>query len=255
MELTILAATLLGYITCVFAIAWRLGRLDIIDIAWGGAFIVIAIGSFMYGSRGALQLMTTGLVCIWGLRLAHYIFRRIRVSKQEDPRYTAMRAKWASRPALNAYLRVFLVQALLAVVVSLSVIVINTSDISALNGLVYVGALIWVVGFLFETIGDLQLKRHLADPQKKGVLMISGLWRYTRHPNYFGEAVQWWGIWVISLAVPFGWVTIIAPLTITYLLLFVSGVPLTEQRFIGRRGWADYQKRTSKFLPLPPKRV
>jgi len=255
MELVALALAVFIYVTCAFAIAWRAGRLDIIDIAWSGAFIVIAIGSFMSGSRGVLQLFVTGLVCVWGIRLAYYIFRRVRQSAKEDPRYTAMRAKWRSNPALNAYLRIFIVQGVLAVIVAMSVVVINLSGESALSPWFYIGGLIWLAGFLFESIGDQQLRHHLADPQKKGTLMTTGLWRYTRHPNYFGEAMQWWGIWVISLGVPFGWLSIIAPATITYLLLFVSGVPLTEQRFVGRPGWSDYEKRTSKFLPLPPKRV
>lgn len=255
MELGALALIVLIYVTAVFGIAWRIERIDIIDIAWGGAFIVIALGSFMYGPKGILQMLTTGLVCIWGIRLAYYIFRRIKTSTKEDPRYTDMRAKWKGRPATNAYLRIFLVQGILAALISASVVAINFSETSTLNSWVYIGVGVWMVGFLFEAIGDAQLRQHLADPKKKGMLMISGLWRYTRHPNYFGEATQWWGIWLLSLAVPFGWLTIIAPITITYLLLFVSGVPLTEKRFASRAGWADYRKRTSKFLPLPPKKV
>ncbi|MFZ2836080.1 MAG: DUF1295 domain-containing protein [Candidatus Saccharimonadales bacterium] len=255
MELIALALAVLVYVTVIFGIAWKIGRLDIIDVAWGGAFIVIALGSFMFGSRGILQMITTGLVCVWGARLAYYIFRRIKVSTKEDPRYTQMRSKWKGSQVVNAYLRVFLVQGMLAAIISASVVTINLSESSGLTSWVYIGVGVWLVGFLFEAIGDAQLRRHLANPTKKGMLMTSGLWRYTRHPNYFGEATLWWGIWLISLVVPLGWVTIVGPITITYLLLFVSGVPLTEKRFAGRPGWADYRKRTSKFLPLPPKRV
>lgn len=256
MELATLVLAVIIYVTTVFSIAWKIGRIDIIDAAWGGAFIVIAIGSFMLGSQGLLQIVTTGLVIVWGLRLAYYIFRRIKISTKEDPRYTDMRSKWKGSQAVNAYVRVFLVQGALAAVISASVVVVNLSDIATIfSPWVYMGGAVWLTGFLFESIGDAQLKRHLADPKSKGALMTSGLWRYTRHPNYFGEATQWWGIWLISLVVPFGWLTIVGPATITYLLLFVSGVPLTEKRFEGRPGWAVYQRRTSKFLPLPPKRV
>ena len=139
------------------------------------------------------------------------------------------------------------------VIVSAAVITVNLSNATGMSVWTAIGATIWIIGFLFESIGDAQLKRHLANPDSKAMLMTSGLWRYTRHPNYFGEATQWWGIWVIALGVPFGWVAIISPLVITYLLLFVSGVPLTEKRFEGRTGWNEYKQRTSKFIPLPPR--
>ncbi|MDT4874230.1 hypothetical protein FQZ97_1095180 [compost metagenome] len=146
-------------------------------------------------------------------------------------------------------------QGVLAAIISIPVVMVNLSETSTVSLWAYIGMAIWLVGFLFETVGDAQLRRHLADPKKKGMLMTSGLWRYTRHPNYFGEASQWWGIWLLSLSVPFGWGAVIGPVVITYLLLYVSGVPLIEKRFMGRPGWSDYQKRTSKFLPLPPKKV
>lgn len=176
-------------------------------------------------------------------------------SSGEDPRYKEMSKQWKGSAALNAYLRIFVVQGILATAVSASVIAVNLSHESAISAWTFVGAAIWLVGFLFELIGDAQLKKHLANPKNKGNLMTGGLWRYTRHPNYFGEATQWWGIFVIALAVPLGWVSVIAPLTIMILLLFVSGVPLTEKRFEGRPGWREYKKRTSVFLPLPPKKV
>ena len=251
-ELLAILVAVLGYITIVFAIAWRLKRLDIVDIAWGGGFIVAALTSLLLGSGGVLQLFVTTLVIIWGMRLGYYIFKRVRSSK-EDPRYMDMRARWRGNPAVNAYTRIFLVQGVLAVIVSAAVIMVNLSNATGMSVWTAIGATIWIIGFLFESIGDAQLRRHLANPDNKGVLMTSGLWRYTRHPNYFGEATQWWGIWVIALGVPFGWVAVISPLAITYLLLFVSGVPLTEKRFEGRPGWNEYKQRTSKFIPLPPR--
>lgn len=256
------AALAIAYITIVFVVAQVIGRMDIVDVAWGGAFIVIALSSYMFGSGGALQTLVTVLVLVWGIRLGYYIFRRILNSKKEDERYSDMRKKWRENVAVNAYFRVFLVQGLLAVVISASVIAINLYEPTALDTFfganeigvaALFGTLLWLVGFWFEAVGDAQLKAHLANPENKGKLMTSGLWRYTRHPNYFGEATQWWGIWVISLSVPLGWMTIIAPLTITLLLVYVTGVPLTEQRFEGRKGWKEYRARTSKFLPLPPK--
>jgi len=253
-ELAVISLAVLVYISLVFLIALRLKRFDIVDIAWGGAFIVMALTSFWLApERGLLQYIVTGLVIIWGVRLAYTIWRRITRSPQEDPRYVELRQKWKGNVALNAYGRIFLVQGLLASLVSATVLIVNLSGITTTDWLTVVGVCIWVVGFLFESIGDWQLKNHLLDPAKKGQLMTSGLWRYSRHPNYFGEATQWWGIWVIALSVPFGWLGIISPLTITVLLLFVSGVPLTERRFVGRPGWATYRARTSMFIPLPPR--
>ncbi len=241
------------YMTIVFIIAWRMKRLDVVDIAWGGAFIVIGLTTLSWGELGALQYVTTGLVVIWALRLGVSIWRRFRHSSGEDPRYKEMRRQWKSQAALRAYGSIFVVQAVLATIVSLSVIVTNLSYVHGLNSLAIIGLGVWLFGFLFESIGDAQLRRHLAAPKNKDRLMTSGLWRYTRHPNYFGEAVQWWGIFFIALSVPYGWATIIAPLTITVLLLFVSGVPLTEKRFEGRTGWNEYKRRTSVFIPWPPR--
>lgn len=253
-DLGIIALIAIGYMSLIFALSLHLRRLDIIDIAWGGAFIVIAISSLLLGGKGWLQLIVTLLVVIWGLRLSFYILKRFIRSKSEDPRYEEMRRQWKGSLAVNAYFRIFIVQAVLALLVSASVITINLSAETTFNGWVAAGVAIWITGFLFESIGDSQLRAHLADPKNKAKLMTTGLWRYTRHPNYFGEAVQWWGIFVVALTVPFGWLTVIAPLIITVLLLFVSGVPLTEKRFEGRPGWSDYKKRTSVFFPLPSRK-
>lgn len=254
-DLLVILGGVLVYITIVFWIAMKLKRLDVVDIAWGGAFIVAAKASFLLGEgQGVLQLLTSLLVVVWGLRLALTILLRFRSSNREDPRYTELKKQWRGDLYLNAYGRIFVTQGLLAVVVSLSVIAINLSSVTTIGWYGVIGSLIWLIGFYFEAVGDAQLKRHLANPDNKGTLMTSGLWRYTRHPNYFGEATQWWGIWVIALSVPYGWITVVAPLTISYLLLAVSGIPLTEKRFEGRLGWAEYKARTSAFLPLPPRK-
>jgi steroid 5-alpha reductase family enzyme len=255
-DIFLIFCAVIVYITLVFVIAIAKKRLDIVDIAWGGGFIVVALTSFMMAEKpGALQLLVTGLVVIWGARLGYTILRRVMRTPAEDPRYTELRAQWKGSLVVNAYIRIFLVQGFLATVVSATVICTNLSDVHTFSILTVVGLIIWIVGFLFESIGDAQLKKHLTNPNKKGQLMTSGLWKYTRHPNYFGEATQWWGIWVIALGVPFGWVAVVSPLLITVLLLFVSGVPLTEKRFAGRQGWNEYRKRTSVFIPLPPKKL
>lgn len=250
----VVLCAVLVYVTAVFFIAWQQKRLDIVDIAWGGGFIVAALVSLLLGVAGPLQLLATGLVLVWGLRLSFYILKRVR-STSEDPRYQEMRRSWRGNPALNAYGRIFVTQGLLAFVICSSVVLINLSfTTTAITSLALLGSMVWLIGFVFESVGDAQLRRYLAQPKNKGKIMTTGLWRYTRHPNYFGEAVQWWGIWIIALSVPFGWLAIVSPLLITYLLLFVSGVPLTEKRFEGRPGWNAYKKQTSVFLPMTPKK-
>lgn len=244
---------LLAYFSLVFVLAWIKKRLDIVDIAWGGAFILAAVTGLFLGKPAVLQWIVASLVVIWALRLSGSIFVRFAKSKSEDFRYIEMRRKWKQNVAMNAYLRIFVVQAFLATVISLSTIYITVANTTTLSTAVFLGLGIWLVGFLFEAVGDFQLRRHVADPKNKGKLLTSGLWRYTRHPNYFGEATVWWGVFVIALSVPYGWITVIAPLTITFLLLFVSGVPLTEKKFEGVPGWEEYKKRTSAFFPLPPR--
>lgn len=259
--LTKLALVLLGvfgYMVAVFLIARMLNRLDSVDAAWGGAFIVATIASWMVGSSTSLgmtvQTLVLVLVGLWGVRLSTHIMRRL-ATHPEDKRYVALRRQWKDRVWSKAFFRIFLLQGLLAIVISIAVIHINFSAPQPLDGWAIAGGLIWLIGFLFEATGDRQLKRFLADPKNRGKIMDRGLWRYTRHPNYFGEVTQWWGIAVIAFATPFGWVGLLSPIVIMYLLLFVSGIPLTEKSFEGRPGWDDYKKRTSAFLPLPPHKV
>ncbi len=262
MELTALYYSLLGsilFLSVVFGIAWYRSRFDLIDVAWGLAFIAIALISYTthYTFLYSLQTLVTALVVIWGFRLSLHIYARWDTSKAEDKRYKALRDQYKNKSGgllANMYLRVFLVQAILVVVVSLPVIVVNASHYMKPSILTLIGLIIWVIGFYFEAVGDYQLKKHVANPKNKGKLMTSGLWRYTRHPNYFGELTQWWGIFIIALPFSYWWLGLVGPVVLTILLLFVSGVPLTEKHFKGRKGWDEYKHRTSPFLPLPPKK-
>ena len=246
-------------LTVTFVVARIRNRYDLVDVIWGFAFIVIAITSYLLRTDiqiFSIQTLTTGLVVIWGLRLAIHIFTRWSRSADEDRRYADMRREYAGLPGgvtVNMFARVYVVQALLALVVSSSVVIINSATITDFGVLAGLGLGVWVIGFYFEAVGDAQLRKHLATPSKKGQLMMSGLWKFTRHPNYFGEMTQWWGIFIIALSVPFWWVSIIGPIVITVLLLFISGVPLTEKHFEGRPGWEEYKRRTSKVFPLPPR--
>lgn len=246
----------LTFMTLVFIVSWKLRRTDIVDISWGLAFVVAAVASFLVNDYHVkigwnVQTLTTALVIVWAARLSYAMYKRIR-SHPEDKRYAALRRNWKGNIALNTYLRVFVIQGILATLISIAVIHINSSLPTTLDTYAYAGLAVWTIGFLFEAIGDLQLKRFLAKPANKGKLMTEGLWKYTRHPNYFGEATMWLGIFIIALSTPYGWVAVIAPVMIGYLLLFVSGVPLTEKAFENKPGWSAYKNRTSKFVPLPP---
>lgn len=246
-------------IVCVFIIARRIGRYDIIDIAWGLVFISIATVVYFGQSFEILSIQTLllALIFVWGIRLSIHIYARWEKSKKEDSRYADLRMSYKPKPggeALNMFGRVYAVQALLAAVVMLPFIVVVSTDVQFAGWAVAVGVAMWLIGFLFETIGDWQLANHIQKAAGKRKLMTSGLWKYTRHPNYFGEVVQWWGIFIVTITAPLWYIAILGPITITLLILFVSGVSLSEKRFEGRTGWAEYKHRTSKFLPLPPKK-
>jgi steroid 5-alpha reductase family enzyme len=245
------------FMTIVFAISRLLKRTDLVDAAWGLAITVAAIASFVIGEQTIgwnVQTLIVGLIAVWGVRLSYTISVRFRRT-EEDKRYIELRKKWHGNEALNTYGRIFIVQAIFATIIGLGSVTVNALEIIQIGVIALIGVIVWLVGFIFESIGDWQLKQFLADKSNKGKLMTKGLWQYTRHPNYFGEAAQWWGIFIIAVSLPQGWLAIISPVLITYLLLFVSGVPMTEKAFEGRKGWKAYQKQTSKFLPLPPRKV
>lgn len=237
-----------------FVLSMLRKRNDIADILWGLGFILVAwITLFSNGQFYPVQLLVSGLVSIWGLRLALHIYLRNR-KKKEDHRYETMQKAWKGNIYLNSYLRVFLTQGLLLLLISIPVIFINSSFASEFSWVVILGLVLWYKGFFFETVGDHQLSEFLKDSKNHGHVMQSGLWKYTRHPNYYGEVLQWWGIFVMSLSLPNGIYTIVGPLLITVLILKVSGVPLLEKKYAGRVEWEAYKKRTSMFIPWLPKK-
>jgi len=257
-------ASMLGtvavFMTAGFVFAQIRRRNDIADVLWGIGFVAIAIyGFFDHNVVPTLrQLVVVALVTIWGGRLAWHIFRRNR-NKPEDYRYAKWRKDWGNWFYLRSYLQVFLLQGLLMVLVSAPVIFINRFDQSliklfSIDNFLVIGVAVWVIGFYFESRGDRELKSFISDPNNKGKLLTTGLWAYTRHPNYFGEVTQWWGIFIIALGLPYGWLSIIGPLTITFLILKVSGVPMLEKKYEGNADFAEYKKRTNAFFPWFPKK-
>jgi len=227
-------------------------RNDIADLAWGLGFVLMAWTSFLLGSvQGPRGLLVGLLVSIWGIRLAWHIHARNK-GRTEDYRYAKWREEWGKWFFVRSYLQVYLLQGALLFLIVLPVLLINNSFGTGLNYLDFVGVAVWLVGFIFESVGDLQLSRFIKDPNNKGKLMQSGLWRYTRHPNYFGEVTQWWGIWLIAISATNGWLGIIGPLTITVLILKVSGIPMLEKKMAENPEFAEYKRRTRMFVPWLP---
>jgi len=248
----ILALTLLGYMTLWFVISIIKKRNDVADIAWGLGFVLMAWISFYLSDYSFKALLVDILVTIWGLRLAQHIYKRNK-DKPEDARYLEWRKTWKNF-YLRSFFQVFMLQGVFLYLISLPVMFINTVASNTFGIIEVFGLIIWTIGFYFESTGDKQLKEFITNPANKGKLMDQGLWRYSRHPNYFGEVTQWWGVYIIALSIPGSFFTVIGPLTITTLILFVSGIPLLEKKYEGRPGWEEYKKHTSIFIPTPPRK-
>jgi steroid 5-alpha reductase family enzyme len=255
----VLWATALA-VGAAMSILWlvSLARRDasIVDIWWGPGFVWIAAVACAVGRGGDVprRALSLGLLALWGLRLGVYLFFRNR-GAGEDYRYKAMRKRHGERFGLVSLATVFGLQGVLAWIVSWPVQVVHVSAGGPLGPLDLLGALLFAVGFAFEAVGDWQLARFKADPANAGRVMDRGLWRYTRHPNYFGDTLVWWGLFAIALATPAGRWTLLSPVLMSFLLLRVSGVPLLERGLRKRRpGYAEYALRTSAFFPLPPRK-
>ncbi|WCS20760.1 DUF1295 domain-containing protein [Mycobacterium marinum] len=246
------AAALIVVHSVTFAIGHRIGRYNVVDVAWGLGFVAVAAVSAVLGSGDPTRRwLLLALVAIWGLRLSWHIHRKT-AGKGEDPRYTDL----LRGATLGQVVRkVFVLQAFLTLFISFPL------QLSAVTGptpkpLLAVGALgvgVWLLGVVFEALGDHQLRAFKADPANRGAIMDRGLWAWTRHPNYFGDACVWWGLWLVTIT---GWVPLItvgSPLLMTYFLVDVSGARLTEKYMKDRPGFGEYQRRTAYFVPRPPR--
>ncbi len=255
--LSINVAAVLVLLVGTWLVSLVVRNASIVDIVWGLGFVVVAWTTFLVadGARDR-KLLLALMVTVWGLRLAGYLAWR-NVGHGEDFRYRAMRKKHGDRFPLKSLTTVFLTQAALMWVVSLPVqlAMVPTSP-RHLGVLAFVGLGLWAVGMFFETVGDLQLARFKADPGSAGKVMDRGLWRYTRHPNYFGDFAAWWGIFAVAAQTSTGRFGVVGPIVMSVLLMKVSGVGMLEKTIGTRRqGYDEYRRRTSTFFPLPPKRL
>lgn len=242
---------LVVYMSAWFLLArWR-KQLNVVDVAWGTGFAIVAwLVALTHNS--ARSLLIAILVSIWAVRITNHLARRV-FAGGEDPRYQDMAKKWKGNFWLNAYLKVFLLQGLLVLVITLPItfaIGEQNGDLAPLSAL---GAVLWTIGFSIEATADRQLRMFIVDRANKGKVMDQGLWRYSRHPNYFGELTQWWAIAIIALQAHLGWIGLLGPLTLTTLILFVSGIPPIENKKKSDPEYANYMRRTSMLIPLPPK--
>lgn len=246
------------YMTVWFLAALIARRNDIVDIAWGLGFITITIWLLLRAepSPSSRLYVVSVLVVIWGARLAWHVARRnLRPGVAEDRRYAQWRRDWGRWLIPRSFLQIFMLQGLFMLIISAPVWTVGSVVGPALGVLDVVGIAVWLCGFVFESVGDAQLARFLADPANRGHIMDRGLWAFTRHPNYFGEATMWWGLGIIALGVTGGWIGLVGPLAITLLLTKVSGIPMVERAREGKPEWEAYKARTSAFVPLPRKRV
>lgn len=244
---------LLAFVLTIYVIAQVVKDNSIMDIAWGMGFIFIAGTTFYFSEAGMKAYVLMAAVLLWGLRLSLFLaFRNI--GKGEDYRYAAWRKDWGENAWWRAFFQVFLLQGFIMYLVSLVVIQGISEMPQELNALNYVGILVFAIGLLFEAVGDDQMRRFKADSSNEGKVMNSGLWRYTRHPNYFGEALLWWGIFLISIPSGSLLLSLLSPCLMTFLLLKVSGVAMLERKYSNNPAYRAYQESTSAFIPWKPSR-
>lgn len=260
----ILVAGVVMTVTAV--IAARQGRVVVVDTAWGLGFVAIALVGAVIGALGGLGVgdstpwrswLIAGLVAVWGLRLAWHLHRRNHTG--EDPRYEKLLGGPVSEVGIGVAVRkVFAIQGVAMAFVAMPAVAAGFVPVDW-SWVVVLGVVVWAIGLVFESVGDRQLSAYRAKPKdQRPQVLDTGLWRYTRHPNYFGDACVWWGVWLAG-GLASGWlvglVTVLAPITMSFFLVAATGAKLLERTMMQRPGYPEYAARTSKFVPLPPKRA
>ncbi|GAB2534743.1 DUF1295 domain-containing protein [Nocardia heshunensis] len=236
-----------------YLVGRRAGRYNVVDVIWGVGFALVAAVALVVGDGSMLRRVVLFLlVLIWGTRLSWHLARRTS-GHGEDPRYSALLDRHGRSPGV-VFVRIFLTQAVAQWVISLPIQV--SAAAGETRGLAWwvfaAGVIGWIVGVLFEAVGDYQLARFKDDPANRGHIMDRGLWAWTRHPNYFGDFCVWWGLWLIAASAWPGVLTVFAPVIMSYVLIRGTGARLLELVMRSRPGYAEYQSRTAYFFPRPP---
>jgi len=249
------ALVILAYMAILWAVSLALRNSSIVDIFWGAGFVMANWFYFIMTPDGlpARKWLISALVTIWGLRLSLYILYR-NWGKPEDFRYHKWREEAPDKWWWQSFFKVFLMQGALLWIISAPLLAAQIGQTPRLTALDYLAVAVWAIGFFFEATGDIQMARFKGNPANKGKVLNYGVWRYTRHPNYFGDATQWWGYYLIAASAG-GWWTIFSPIIMTTLLLRVSGVALLEKTLKETKPeYRDYIERTSAFVPWFPRR-
>lgn len=243
------------YVNAIHLFALFKKNNGIMDVAWGPGFILVSWISLIFcDGLDARKFLLATVITVWGIRLCVHIHIR-NAGKGEDFRYLNWRNTWGRWFYLRSYFQIFMLQGFFMFIVALPIILVNSGRGAPLGMLDWIGLAIWLTGFLFEAVGDFQLLRFIRNRANKGRVMRYGVWKYTRHPNYFGEATLWWGCFMIALNVPGGFWALISPLVINWLLLYVSGIPMLEEKYKNNPEYQDYKKVTSAFIPWLPRKT
>jgi steroid 5-alpha reductase family enzyme len=247
--MTEIALVIFIYMSLVFIIAQIISDNSIVDIFWSIGFILIALFSLLQSTEFDLRkIIVSTLVVLWGLRLSAHIFFRNQ-GRGEDFRYKAWRETW-NFFVLRSYFQIFMLQGFFMLIIASPVYFINYLPGVPLGLWDSAGLFLFGAGFFIEAVSDYQLMEFKKDPANKGKIITTGLWQISRHPNYFGESLVWWGIALYAVSLPMGWYTLISPVVLTLLLRFVSGVPMLERKYKGRPDWEAYASKTAPFVPF-----
>ena len=249
-------ATILMVLTFVWVLSLRLQDASVADVCWGLGFVLLAwLYCLLSPTLTPRSWLVAVLITLWGTRLSRHIFRRNH-GQGEDPRYQAMRDSHGRAFWWRSLFTVFWLQSAILWFVALPLLAaVRAAQPEALTAVDGLGVLLFAVGLVFEVVGDHQLERFRAEPSNRGKVLDRGLWRYTRHPNYFGDATLWWGMYAMAAATPGGWLTVLSPALMTFLLMRVSGVTLLEQSLTASKpGYRAYVARTPAFFPWCPRR-
>jgi steroid 5-alpha reductase family enzyme len=243
-----ISVVLFVYSATWFVISLIVKRNDIADVAWGLGFCLVCVYLFLTQPHQVISSILYFLVTVWGLRLSLHIYLRGR-NKPEDFRYRQWREAWGKTFYWRSYLQVYLLQAFFLFVISSPIMLSSVSSSIAWSWFTSIGIGVWLLGFFFQTVADYQLSVFVRQRKDKSEIIQSGLWKYSRHPNYFGEILMWWGIFIIVLPLRYGVFFIISPLTLSFLLIFVSGIPMLEKKYESNAAFQAYRKRTPALIP------
>lgn len=237
------------HLTVFFIISIYRKNNNVIDIAWGIGFVFIALLSLFLNENFQIrQIIVTSLIVLWGVRLTAHIYMRMKQGRTSN-RYGRLRKNFGEMSLTKKISYAFVFQLLVLLLMIYPVLFINSLQNPPLKFSDFIGLTIWLIGFFFETVSDHQLSTFLKRSENENKILKKGLWKFTRHPNYFGEALMWWGLFIFATSLPGGWITIVGPITITYMLFFVSGIPLIEKKFKNHPEYIEYKKTTSAFIP------